>query len=275
MAEIVMIPLSGVLSRAFSTRWLFTASAPPSTLASIGCGLATNIEAMIAMRAVQGFLGGAMIPTVFATGFALFPGPKQAFIAAILGMSGSLAPTIGPTLGGWITDTYSWHWLFFVNIIPGIIIACSIPLLGRVDSYAILLFCAISTFFGLGLLAVALASSSNMFSKRATAGGRWVDRAILHLTWISAGAGGLFIWRILRHPNPLVDFRAFKNRTFHHRHALHLRHGIWAFRLHLPAAALPGADRGIQCPASWTGRLQRGPRDGSLGTLDRQAFPEG
>ncbi len=96
MAEIVMIPLSGVLSRAFSTRWLFTASAAGFTLASIGCGFANNIETMIAMRAIQGFVGGAMIPTVFATGFALFPGPKQALIAAILGMSGSLAPTIGP-----------------------------------------------------------------------------------------------------------------------------------------------------------------------------------
>ena len=100
MAEIVMIPLSGVLSRAFSTRWLFSVSAAGFTLASIGCGFASNIETMIVMRAIQGFLGGAMIPTVFATGFALFPGPKQALIAATLGMSGALAPTIGPTLGG-------------------------------------------------------------------------------------------------------------------------------------------------------------------------------
>ena len=68
MAEIVMIPLSGWLSRAFSTRWLFTASAAGFTLASVACGFAWNIESMIVGRAIQGFLGGAMIPTVFATG---------------------------------------------------------------------------------------------------------------------------------------------------------------------------------------------------------------
>jgi MFS transporter, DHA2 family, multidrug resistance protein len=212
MAEIIMIPLSGVLSRAFSTRWLFTVSAAGFTLASIGCGFATNIETMIAMRAIQGFVGGAMIPTVFATGFALFPGPKQALIAAILGMSGSLAPTIGPTLGGWITETYSWHWLFFINVIPGVMIASAIPLLGRVDDpYPSLL--RNFDILGLGLLAVALASLEYVLEE----GYRWGwmdDPDILRLTWISAVASGLFIWRSLRHPSPVVDFRALKDRTF-------------------------------------------------------------
>jgi MFS transporter, DHA2 family, multidrug resistance protein len=212
MAEIVMIPLSGVLSRAFSTRWLFTASAAGFTLASIGCGFATNIETMILMRAIQGFVGGAMIPTVFATGFALFPGPKQAFIAAILGMSGSLAPTIGPTLGGWITETCSWHWLFFINVIPGVLIASTIPLLGRVDDPNPSLLRNFDM-LGLGLLAIALASLEYVLEE----GYRWGwldDPDILRLTWISAIAGGLFIWRSLRHPSPVVDFRALKNRTF-------------------------------------------------------------
>src|ERR1700733_2530689 len=108
MAEIVIIPLSGWLSRAFSTRWLFTASAAGFSLASVACGFAWNIESMIVSRAIQGFLGGAMIPTVFATGYALFQGKKRALIPAILGMVGTLAPTIGPTLGGWLTETLSW-----------------------------------------------------------------------------------------------------------------------------------------------------------------------
>jgi MFS transporter, DHA2 family, multidrug resistance protein len=212
MAEIVMIPLSGVLSRAFSTRWLFSVSAAGFTLASIGCGFATNIETMIVMRAIQGFLGGAMIPTVFATGFALFPGPKQALIAATLGMSGALAPTIGPTLGGWITETYSWHWLFFVNVLPGAIITCSVPMLGRVDDPNPSLLRNFDI-LGLGLLATALASLEYVLEE----GYRWGwldDPEILHLTWISAVAGGLFIWRSLRHPNPVVDFRVLQNRTF-------------------------------------------------------------
>src|SRR5271154_6447697 len=127
IGEIIMIPFSGWLSRAFSTRWLFTASAAAFTLSSIACGFAWNIQSMILARAIQGFVGGAMIPTAFATGFALFKGKKQAIIPATLGLLGSLAPTIGPTVGGWITDTLSWHWLFFVNIAPGLFITFMIP----------------------------------------------------------------------------------------------------------------------------------------------------
>src|ERR1700761_1022038 len=90
IGEIVMIPLSGWLSRAFSTRWLFTASAIGFPVSSVGCGFAWNIDSMITARAIQGFVGGAMIPTVFATGFALFTGKQRAIIPAILGLLSSL-----------------------------------------------------------------------------------------------------------------------------------------------------------------------------------------
>jgi len=98
MAELVMIPLSAFLSQAMSTRWLFAASAGLFTLASIACGLAWDIESMIAFRAIQGFVGGAMVPTVFAVGFTLFEGKQRAMIPAILGVVSVLAPTIGPTV---------------------------------------------------------------------------------------------------------------------------------------------------------------------------------
>jgi Major Facilitator Superfamily len=270
MAEIVMIPLSGVLSRAFSMRWLFTVSAAGFTLASIGCGFATNIETMIVMRAIQGFVGGAMIPTVFATGFALFPGPKQALIAAILGMSGSLAPTIGPTLGGWITETYSWHWLFFINVIPGVIIASAIPVLGRVDDPSPSLLRNFDI-LGLGLLAIALGSLEYVLEE----GYRWGwmdDPDILRLTWISAVAGALFIWRSLRHPSPVVDFRALKKPHLCDRHPLHLRYWVRAFRRRLCAAALSRKNRRIQCLANRRGRFQCRSRHGPVGAVDRQAF---
>src|SRR6185369_4457927 len=86
MAEIVMIPLAAFLSQAVSTRWLFTASAVAFTVASLLCGVAWSIESMTLFRAVQGFVGGAMVPTVFATGFALFTGTRRAMIPAVLGM---------------------------------------------------------------------------------------------------------------------------------------------------------------------------------------------
>jgi DHA2 family multidrug resistance protein len=133
MAEIVMIPLSGFLSQALSTRWLFAMSAALFTLASLACGFAWDIESMILFRAIQGFVGGAMIPTVFATGFAIFSGPRQAMIPAILGMVSTLAPTLGPSVGGWITEYAGWQWLFFMNVVPGIVITVLVLRLGKID----------------------------------------------------------------------------------------------------------------------------------------------
>ncbi len=92
IAEVVMIPLSGFLSRAFSTRALFTISAGGFTLMSFMCAQATTINEMIVWRALQGFIGGGMIPTVFASAFTIFPRSKQPFIAPIIGLVATLAP---------------------------------------------------------------------------------------------------------------------------------------------------------------------------------------
>jgi MFS transporter, DHA2 family, multidrug resistance protein len=212
MAEIVMIPFSGWLSRTFSTRWLFSVSALGFTLSSIACGFAGNISMMIVARAIQGFIGGAMIPTAFATGFSLFKGKKQAIIPATLGLLGSLAPTIGPTLGGWITDTLSWRWLFFVNIAPGLFITFMIPRFGAIDEPDLSLLRRFDV-LGLGLLAVFLGSLEYVLEE----GYRWNwldDDTIRNLTWISVIAGVLFVWRSLAYSSPIVDLRALKNKTF-------------------------------------------------------------
>jgi DHA2 family multidrug resistance protein len=212
IGEIVMIPLSGWLSRAFSTRWLFTVSAASFTLASVVCGFAWNIDSMIAARAVQGFVGGAMIPTVFATGFALFTGPKRALVPATLGLISSLAPTLGPTLGGWITDTLSWHWLFFVNLVPGLVIVLTVPFFGAVDEPDFSLLKKFD-YAGLFLLALFLGSLEYVLEE----GYRWNwldDPTIRNWTWTAAVSGVLFVWRCLSHPSPLVDLRLLGNRTF-------------------------------------------------------------
>ena len=78
---------------------------------------------MIVFRALQGFLGGSMIPMVFTTAFVFFQGKQRVIAAATIGALASLAPTLGPTVGGWITDNWSWHWLFFINLVPGIFVA--------------------------------------------------------------------------------------------------------------------------------------------------------
>src|SRR5262252_2748383 len=122
IAEVVMIPLSGFLSRALGTRYLFTISAAGFTAASLMCGLSSSINEMIFWRAVQGFIGGGMIPTVFATAYIVFPRSKYAVVTPMIGLVATLAPTIGPTVGGWLTDQLSWRWLFFINLVPGVFV---------------------------------------------------------------------------------------------------------------------------------------------------------
>src|SRR6201988_2224598 len=120
IAEVIAIPLSGFISRALGTRLLFAISASGFTIASFFCGFASTLEQMIIWRAIQGFLGAAMIPTVFASAYTVFPRTKFYIVGQIIGLVPTLAPTIGPTGGGIITDRMEWHWLFFINIVPGI-----------------------------------------------------------------------------------------------------------------------------------------------------------
>src|SRR4030081_2096610 len=133
IAEVIAIPLSGFLSRAFGTRLLFAISASGFTLASFFCGFASTIEQMILWRAIQGFLGAGMIPTVFASAYTVFPRSKFYIVGPIIGLVATLAPTVGPTVGGLITDLMSWHWLFFINIIPGIGITVGVLILVDFD----------------------------------------------------------------------------------------------------------------------------------------------
>src|SRR5438477_10938650 len=133
IAEVIAIPLSGFLSRAFGTRMLFAISASGFTIASFFCGFASTIEQMVFWRALQGFLGAGMIPTVFASAYTVFPRSKFYIVGPIIGLVATLAPTVGPTVGGVITDWMSWHWLFFINIIPGIGITIGVLILVDFD----------------------------------------------------------------------------------------------------------------------------------------------
>src|SRR6201994_1680460 len=140
IAEVIAIPLSGFLSRAVGTRSLFAPSAAGFTFASLLCGFASTSTEMILWRAIQGFLGAGMIPPVFASAYIMFPRSKFYIVGPIIGLVATLAPTIGPTVGGLITDLMSWHWLFFINVIPGIIITLGVLALVDFDqpNYALL-----------------------------------------------------------------------------------------------------------------------------------------
>ena len=212
IAEIVVIPLSGWLSRVLSTRWLFCISAVGFTLTSLLCGWAWNIQSMIVFRALQGFLGGSMIPTVFTTAFLYFSGQQRVIAAACIGALTSLAPTLGPTIGGWITDNYSWHWIFFVNLVPGIFVSIVVPLLVRVDKPNLALMRQ-ADYLGIALMALFLGCLEYTLEE----GPRWDwlgDDTIRTTAWITAFAGVAFVWRSLTVAQPVVDLRVLKSRNF-------------------------------------------------------------
>jgi DHA2 family multidrug resistance protein len=212
IAEIIVIPLSGWLSRVMSTRWLFSISAAGFTVASLLCGWAWNIESMIVFRALQGFLGGSMIPTVFTAAFAFFRGRKIVVAAATIGALSSLAPTLGPTVGGWITDHYSWHWLFFVNLVPGVFVAVVVPMLVRIDRPDWSLVRG-ADYLGMALMAVFLGCLEYTLEE----GPRWnwlEDDTIRTTAWLAVLGGLAFVWRSLAYRNPVVDLRALGRRNF-------------------------------------------------------------
>jgi DHA2 family multidrug resistance protein len=212
MAEIVMIPLAAYLSQAISTRWLFTASAVLFTLSSLLCGMAWSIQSMIVFRAVQGFVGGAMVPTVFATGFALFTGKKRAMIPAILGMVSTLAPTLGPSLGGYITDVWSWHWLFFINIVPGVLIAILLPLLGKVDEPNLSMLKRIDW---LHVLSLALFLGALQYVLEEGPRYQWFeDETIKTVAFVSFVGFLVFLERSFYSTMPVLKLTPFRNPTF-------------------------------------------------------------
>ncbi|MDH4458071.1 MAG: DHA2 family efflux MFS transporter permease subunit, partial [Nevskia sp.] len=133
IAEVIAIPLSGYLSRLLSTRVYFTISAIGFTLASAACSLAWNLESMIVFRVLQGFLGGGMIPTTSASIFIMFPAEKRVLPQVLFGLTATLAPSIGPTIGGWLTASLSWHWLFLINVLPGLAVGYAVWRLVRID----------------------------------------------------------------------------------------------------------------------------------------------
>jgi DHA2 family multidrug resistance protein len=212
VAEIVMIPLTGYLSRALSTRYLFAIAAAGFTIMSILCATATSIGQMMVWRAAQGFIGGAMIPVVFSAAFTVFPKKQQAMVASIVGLIATLAPTIGPTIGGILTNAFSWHWLFLINVGPGIAVTIAVLLLVDFDKPD----------FGLlrrldwpGLITLAIFLGTLEYVLEEGAGNDWFqDRTILLSAIASALAGIGFFYRALTAREPVVDIKAFVDRNF-------------------------------------------------------------
>jgi len=210
--EVVMIPLSGYLSRLWGTQKVFMVSCIGFLVMSVATGLSSSIDMMIVFRALQGFLGGAMIPTVFAVAFTAFPPEKRVTASIVMGLIVTLAPTVGPTLGGHLTEWLSWRWLFFINVIPGMLVLFLVGRYGAFDKGDPSLSKGFD-WWGLGLMATFLMSLQYVLEE----GSRndwFADDQILLLAIIAAISGPAFVWRSLAYWNPVVELRAFANRNF-------------------------------------------------------------
>src|SRR3984893_10567516 len=170
------------------------------------------VEEMILWRVIQGFLGAGMIPTVFASAYSVFPRSKFYIVGPIIGLVATLAPTVGPTGGGIITDWMSWHWLFFINIVPGIGITVGVLALVDFDQPN---FELLDRFDWFGLIAMAGFLGALEYVLEEGPQYEWLqDTSVAVCASECAVSAIAFFYRVLTAEEPIVDIRAFTNRNF-------------------------------------------------------------
>jgi DHA2 family multidrug resistance protein len=211
IAEITAIPLTGWLTRVLTLRWLFVTAIVLFTLASAGCAFSGSFPTLVGFRVLQGFAGGTLIPVVFSAVFLLFPIRLHPAATTMAGIMAVLAPTIGPVVGGWITETYSWHWLFLINVAPGVIAAVATPFLLPREKPR---FADIATLdlYSLALMAISLASLE-IGLKQAPQDG-WLSPLCSVLFLVSAIAAIGFASRTLKARHPVVELMTLRERPF-------------------------------------------------------------
>jgi len=223
IAEVIAIPLTGLLSRVFSLRWLFAGAIFVFTLASMGCAASMGFSSLIAFRVLQGFAGGVLIPLVFSAIFLLFERGFQQTVATTMGgVLAVLAPALGPITGGFLTENFSWHWLFLINVGPGILTLLlglaflrrdppDLRQLGHLDWLSLILIAA-----ALAGLEIALKEAP-------------------HRGWFSPVVGGLAVLVVaaaataIRRPSPVIDFTLLRDRNLAYGCALSFILGIGLF----------------------------------------------
>ncbi|MDX1924403.1 MAG: DHA2 family efflux MFS transporter permease subunit [Rickettsiaceae bacterium] len=212
IAEVVIIPLTGFTAKLLSTRISFVIAAAGFTIMSVVCACANNLEMMIIARAFQGFFGGAMIPTVFGVIYIIFEPKDRPSVIIVIGLVVTVAPTLGPTLGGYITEILSWHFMFLLNVIPGILVTFLVYNFADFDKPDKSLLQNFD-YLGVFLLVTCLGSFQYVLEE----GGRknWFEsNIIINLSLYSLVT---FIWLIyheLYTTKPILDLLAFKNRNF-------------------------------------------------------------
>jgi MFS transporter, DHA2 family, multidrug resistance protein len=212
VAEIVVIPLTGFLAPVFSLRRYLLTNTVLFLVMSVACAFAQNLQQMIVLRAMQGFFGGVLIPLAFTITLTMLPKAKQPVGLAMFAMSATFAPAIGPTIGGYLTETYGWQYIFYVNLVPGaIMLAALLPSLPRAPMQLGLL--RDGDWTGIATLAIGLGSLQTVLEE----GNKddWFGSPfIVRLALVAAVALSLFIWIELTTAKPLLNLRLLRRRNF-------------------------------------------------------------
>src|SRR6266853_789712 len=212
VANAIILPMTGWLASAFGRKRLLMLSVVGFTGASFLCGFAPTLGSLIFFRIVQGATGGALQPLSQAVLLEAFPPHERGKAMGFWGLGIVVAPILGPVLGGWLTDTYSWRWVFYINIPFGIasIVMTSLyifdpPYIKRTSNRI--------DYWGMGMLVLGIGSLQVMLDKGQEQdwfASHWIE-GLLVVAIVSLAA---FIFHELRTPNPVVSLRVFKDRTF-------------------------------------------------------------
>jgi len=212
VAEMIAIPLSGWLSLSLGKRRYLTWTTVIFSISSLLCSLSWNLTSMIIFRALQGFSGGALIPLAFSLITQLLPLHKRAVGMALFGVTATFAPSIGPTFGGWLTEHLSWHYIFYINLPPAILLVMMIRY-GLDDEKLNLSLLKNADWFGIATMTIGLGCLEVVLEE----GNReaWFSsRLIVSLSIISAVGLIYFVIRQLEHDQPLVNLRLLKRTQF-------------------------------------------------------------
>ncbi|MGB6604686.1 MAG: DHA2 family efflux MFS transporter permease subunit, partial [Steroidobacteraceae bacterium] len=225
----IIMPISGWLANTFGRKRLFLTCIAGFTITSLLCGLAPNLSTLIVVRALQGATGGGLQPVGQAIMADSFPLEKRGMAVAIYGIAAVVAPIIGPTLGGWITDSYEWRWIFFINVPVGAVLFLLVQAVVKEHGAAARPRGPLSIdWLGFSFVGLSLGCLQVVLDRGQDAD--WFGSTLITtLVVVSAVAFVLLVWRELHHDNPMVDLRLMLNPDFAVTFVLMLMLGFMLF----------------------------------------------
>jgi DHA2 family multidrug resistance protein len=212
LANVIIMPIIAMLSARFGRKRFYLASVVLFTVASMACGMARSLPTMVVFRILQGIGGGVLQTVSQAILRETFPPEEQGMAMGLFGMGAVVAPAVGPTLGGWLTDNYAWPWIFYINVPIG---AINVYLVSRYvqDPAFLTRVRGAIDWMGLTFMTVGLGALQLLLEKGETEG--WLDsRFIVTLAIVAIVGLAAFAWRELTARAPAVDLRLLKNTTF-------------------------------------------------------------